>query len=112
MGQTLLMLATHCFPQPPDAVKTLKNFAKAVRRPRRSEMSRKNRNRLDQFNDPATLSRLLNLPNTMMKEALAMRADDLASAARHARTAIFFAIECRIPLRIKNLHAYSDEVGR
>jgi integrase len=46
----------------------------------------------------------LNLPATLMAEAMALRERQPAEAARLARTAIFFAIELRIPLRIKNLH--------
>ena len=68
-----------------------------------SGMSRKNQRRLDQFRDPVKLGLLLNLPRTVMAEALELRDRQPAEAARLARTAIFFAIELRIPLRIKNL---------
>ena len=104
-GEVLVMLATHCFPQPPDVLKALQGLAKKVRKPPPSEMSRKNSKRLDQFMDPLKLGLLLNLPHTMMREAMAMRGHRPAEAARLARTAIIFAIECRIPLRIKNLQS-------
>ena len=104
-GEVLVMLATHCFPQPPDVLKTLQGLAKKVRKPPPSEMSRKNSKRLDQFMDPLKLGLLLNLPHTMMREAMDMQGQRPAEAARLARTAIIFAIECRIPLRIKNLQS-------
>jgi integrase len=104
-GGLLLILATHCFHQPPDVLKQIQKLARQVRNPPRSEMSRKNSRRLDQFMDPVKLGLLLNLPQTMMREAMALRADRSAEAARLARTAIIFAIECRIPLRIKNLQS-------
>jgi integrase len=51
------------------------------------------------------LGLLLNLPRTLMAEAQELRTRQPAEAARLARTAIFFAIELRIPLRMKNLHS-------
>jgi hypothetical protein len=102
-GATLLMLATHCFPQPPGVLKKIGDLARAVRRPRQSEMSKKNRNRLDQFADPVKLGLLLRLPYTLMEEA--KREPSPVVAARLARCAILIGTECRIPLRIGNLHA-------
>jgi hypothetical protein len=77
-----------------------------VRLAKPAQISRKNRVRLDQFKDPATLQRLLALPHTLMHEALALqRQGRMRQAAHLARTAIFFAIEIRIPLRLQNLRS-------
>jgi integrase len=76
-----------------------------VRKSPMSGMSRKNQQRLEQFRDPVKLGLLLNLARTLMAEALELRTQQPAEAARLARTAIFFAIELRIPLRMKNLHS-------
>ena len=100
---TLLMLASY-FPPPPDVLKKLQGLAKAVRKSPMSGMSRKNQRRLEQFRDPVKLGLLLNLARTLMAEALELRTQQPAEAARLARTAIFFAIELRIPLRMQNLH--------
>jgi hypothetical protein len=100
---TLLMLASY-FPPPPDVLKKLQGLAKAVRKSPMSGMSRKNQQRLEQFRDPVKLGLLLNLARTLMAEALELRTQQPAEAARLARTAIFFAIELRIPLRMQNLH--------
>lgn len=105
-GLTLLLLATHRFPQPPAVLQALQRLAKAVRLPKMSQMSRRNRLRLEQFDDPATLQRLLALPHTLMQEALALdQAGRQLDAARLARAAVLFAIEIRIPLRIGNLQS-------
>jgi hypothetical protein len=100
---TVLMLARY-FPPPSDVLKKLQGLAKAVRKPPMSGMSRKNQQRLEQFRDPVKLGLLLNLARTLMEEALELRLGQPAEAARLARTAIFFAIELRIPLRMQNLH--------
>jgi hypothetical protein len=100
---TLMMLASY-FPPPPDVLKQLQGLAKQVRKSPMAGMSRKNQQRLEQFRDPVKLGLLLNLPRTLMAEAQELRTRQPAEAARLARTAIFFAIELRIPLRMKNLH--------
>jgi hypothetical protein len=102
-GVTLVMLAAY-FDVAPDRLKELQWLAKRMRKPPMKAMSRKNRQRIDQFLDPVSRARLLNLPATLMAEAMELRERQPAEAARLARTAIFFAIELRIPLRIKNLH--------
>ncbi|HEY1413395.1 MAG TPA: hypothetical protein VGF36_14715, partial [Rhodopila sp.] len=101
---TLLML-TQYFPPPPDVLEKIQWLAKKVRKSPMTTMSRKNRKRIDQFLDPVKRSLLLSLPGAMMAEARELRDRQPAEAARRARAAIFFAIELRIPLRIKNLHA-------
>jgi hypothetical protein len=102
VGVTLLML-TGYFPPPPDALKKIQWLVSRVRKAPVSGMSRKNRERVDQFQDPVKLGLLLNLPRQLMTEALDLRTRRPADAARLARTAIFFAIELRIPVRIRNL---------
>jgi hypothetical protein len=112
-GLALLMLATHCFPQPSAVLSKLRHLPKAVRLPKQSRISRRNRTRLDQFDNPATLSRLLALPYELMQEALKREKDgQRIEAARLARAAVLFAIEIRIPLRIKNLHSCRLGHGR
>jgi integrase len=100
---TLRTLAKFC-PPPPNVLKQLQALVSDVRKPPVAEMSRKNRQRLEQFRDPVKLGLLLNLPRTLMAEAQALRDREPAEAARLARTALFFAIELRIPLRMRNLH--------
>jgi integrase len=102
-GVALLMLAQY-FMLAPDGLEDIKWLAKQMRKPPMKAMSRKNRERIDQFLDPVKRGLLLNLPGTLMAEAMELRERQPAEAARRARTAIFFAIELRIPLRMKNLH--------
>jgi integrase len=103
VGVTLLMLMQH-FPPSPDTSDKIRWLVSRVRKPPVSGMSRKNIRRIDQFQDPTKVGLLLNLPRQLMAEALDLRARRPAEAARLARNAIFFAIELRIPLRIRNLH--------
>jgi integrase len=103
VGVTLAML-TRYFPQPPDLETKLQRLIKRVRKSPMSEMTRKNRRRLDQFRDPVKLARLLTLPTELMSEALKLREQRPAEAARLARAAVLFAIELKIPLRMRNLH--------
>lgn len=102
-GLTLLMLA-HYFDLPPETLQKVQALVKKVRMPPMAAMSRKNQARLDQFLNPVKLGLLLNLPQVLMREALQLRTSDPVEAARRARTAVFFALEIRIPLRMKNLH--------
>src|SRR5206468_8956419 len=93
-------------PQPPGVLSKLQHLAKAVRLPKQGRISRRNRTRLEQFDDPTTLRRLLALPHILMREALKREeAGERIEAARLARAAVLFAIEIRIPLRIKNLQS-------
>jgi hypothetical protein len=103
VGVTLTML-TRYFPPPPEALTRIRWLVARVRRPPMSGMTRKNRKRIDQFQDPVKLALLLNLPDQLMTEALKLRERQPAEAARRARAAIFFAIELKVPLRMKNLH--------
>jgi integrase len=103
-GVTVLILAQY-FDLAPDVLKEMQWLAKRMRKQPMKAMSRKNRKRIDQFLDPVKRGLLLNLPGTLMAEAMELRERQPAEAARLARTAIFFAIELRIPLRMKNLHA-------
>jgi hypothetical protein len=102
VGVALAMLLRY-FPQPPEVQTKIQGLIKRVRRSPMSEMTRKNRRRLDQFRDPVKLATLLTLPTELMSEALKLREQRPAEAARLARAAIFFAIELKIPLRMRNL---------
>jgi hypothetical protein len=90
-GVTLLMLAEY-FDVASDGLKEIQWLAKRMRKPPMKAMSRKNRQRIDQFLDPVKRALLLNLPGTLMAEAMELRERQPAEAARLARTAIFFAI--------------------
>jgi integrase len=103
-GVTLLMLTAY-FDVAPDRLREIQWLAKRMRKPPVKAMSRKNRQRINQFLDPIKRARLLNLPGMLMAEAMELRERQPAEAARLARTAIIFAIELRIPLRMKNLHS-------
>ena len=70
---------------------------KRVRKSPTNMMSRKNQKRLDQFDDEVKLGQLLDLPPTMMAEAMALRASQPVEAARLARTAVMIAIELKSP---------------
>ncbi len=102
VGGTLLLL-TRYYPPPPDTLAKIQGLVSRVRKAPMGGMSRKNTARIDQFQDEVKRRLLLNLPGQLMTEALRLRAQRPAEAARRARAAIFFAIELRIPLRIKNL---------
>jgi integrase len=102
-AQTLMILANYCFPQPPEVLRELRELTRQARKAVPGEMTWKNQQRLRQFEDPVKLGLLLNLANDLMVEAMNLRHTQPAEAARRGRTAIIFAIECRIPLRIQNL---------
>jgi hypothetical protein len=103
-GLTLLTL-THYFGLSPESRQPIQALVKRVRKTPTNMMSRRNQKRLDQFDDEVKLNQLLDLPPTMMSEAMALRASQPVEAARLARTAVMIAIELRVPLRIKNLHS-------
>lgn len=102
-AQTLMMLANHCFPQPPEVLRELRELARKARKATPGEMTQKNQRRLRQFEDPVKLGLLLNLAHDLVAEAMNLRHTQPAEATRRARAAAIFAIECRIPLRIQNL---------
>jgi hypothetical protein len=102
VGVTLTMLIRY-YPPPPDVLTKIRQLIGCVRKAPMGGMSRKNRARIDQFQDEVKRALLLLLPDQLMREAWELRARRPAEAARLARAAIFFAIELRIPLRIKNL---------
>ena len=102
-AQTLMMLANYCFPQPPEVLRELRELTRKARKPTPGEMTPKNQQRLRQLEDPIKLGLLLNLAADLMAEAMKLRDKQPAEAARRARAAVMFAIECRIPLRIQNL---------
>jgi hypothetical protein len=95
-ADTAVQMLAQYFELPLDVLKKFQWFAKQLRESRRTEMSSKNRRRLDQFLDPVKRGLLLNLRGTLMAEAMELRKRQPAEAARRARTAIFFAIELRL----------------
>jgi hypothetical protein len=127
----LVMIAQHHCEVPPETLTALKALAADFRVESSGRPTRKNRRRVDALlNDRAKLKRLMRLSRTLMDEALARRerstdaarqagqvsgdeatrlsrqAAVLARQAAHlAREATLIGILCRIPLRVKNLHA-------
>lgn len=71
-GVAVLMLAQY-FMLAPDGLEDIKWLAKQMRKPPMKAMSRKNRERIDQFLDPVKRGLLLNLPGTLMAEAMELR---------------------------------------
>lgn len=132
LGARLLMIARHYCVVPAETLDKLKALERDFRLPLMTRPTARNRQRVDQFlNDRAMLQTLMRLPATLLDEALALRAQaaevgqqavqanstetaeqlthtasGLTRQAAHlAREATLIGILCRIPLRIKNLHA-------
>jgi hypothetical protein len=131
IASSLVMIAQHHCEVVPETLQVLKDLAADVRVERLGKPTLKNRRRVNALiNDPAKLKRLMRLPRTLMDEALARRersadasrqaghatGDEAARLTRKAavlarqaahlsREAVLIGILCRIPLRIKNLHA-------
>jgi hypothetical protein len=125
------MIAQHHCRVSPETLTALKDLAKDFRVEPLSKPTLKNRRRVDALiDDPVKLKRLMRLPRTLMEEALTLReraADTFRQAARASgpaaprltrqasclasqaaylgREAVLIGILCRIPLRIRNLHA-------
>jgi integrase len=89
-------------------IKTLKLFCKNLA-PKKGGMTRKNKQRLQQFDDPRQLDLLLNLPARIMEEACAVPSPTV-SEARAAQLAVAIEILLMAPLRIANVSEL--EIGR
>lgn len=81
--------------------KLLKRFSRNLA-PKVSGMTRKNRTRLHQFDDPKQLKAFMELPANMMKEACEAPAHK-ADEARIAQMAVLIELLLMAPLRIKNI---------
>ena len=102
IASTLLTIARHYVTVDPQVLAQLKEFATDIRRPKQNSLTRKNRERLRQFDDLRARKDLLQLPGKLMK--LAMRSDmKPGDAARTARQAVMIGLLCRIPIRANNL---------
>lgn len=110
IGETLIVIA-HYRGVSSEELSDIKDLVKDIRCPKQHGLTKKNRDRLRQFEDDQTLALLLALPRRLMGDALKKREyarannQPLLPAARLARAAITIAILLRIPLRIRNLHA-------
>ena len=108
-------IAKHWLKLPAAAVTALKVGCKEIR-PLKDGMTRKNRLRLQQFDDPANLRALLELPAKMMEEACdTTRRSKAASKptkaeARLAQQAVAIEFLLMVPLRVKNVSEL--ELGR
>ena len=108
-------IAKHWLKLPAATVAALKAGCKEIRPPK-DGMTRKNRLRLQQFDDPAKLRALLELPAEMMQEACdTIRRPNAAgkprkAEARIAQKALAIEFLLTIPLRIKNVSEL--ELGR
>lgn len=91
----------HC-KLPPEELAELRNLAADVRRKQRGGITRKNLDRLRQFDEPAVRVRLLNLPERLMRRAEAAE-NPGTRAAQLALKAVAIEILLHIPLRIGNL---------
>ncbi|WP_028030984.1 site-specific integrase [Gemmobacter nectariphilus] len=85
---------------PESTIKALAKHAKRLARPSQSGLTRKNRDRLRALQDPATLRRLLLLPEQLIRASARMTPKN-AALAREDALAIAILLVC--PLRIKNL---------
>ena len=106
IAATLLTIARYDVKVEPDVLAQLKMMAADVRRPPQSGLTKKNRERLRQFDDPRVRLALLKLPGKLMKSALALTANPKIKpgvAARMAREAVMIGLLCRIPIRAQNL---------
>lgn len=83
-----------------EIIKRLTKLAQRLARPPQRGMTQKNRDRLRPLRDPATLRRLLALPEQLMKKSANLPPKD-AALAREDALAIAILLVC--PLRIKNL---------
>lgn len=93
---------------PESTVKALAKHAGRLARPAQSGLTRKNRDRLRPLQDPATLRRLLLLPQHLIRAAAKLTPKN-AALAREDALALAILLVC--PLRIKNLselHAERD----
>ncbi|MGP8026158.1 MAG: tyrosine-type recombinase/integrase [Acidocella sp.] len=104
----LLNVARHWVKADDRTIQTLTLFCKNLA-PKKDGMTRKNKERLRQFDDPRQLNMLLDLPETMMREACAT-AEPTVLEARVAQLAIAVEILLMAPLRIGNIAAL--EIGR
>jgi integrase len=131
IAAALVMVAQHFCEVSPERLVSLKDLAADFRGEPQGKPTRKNRRRVNALlDDQVKLKRLMRLPRTLMEEALERReqaaeilrrvsqtegpeairlthkATGLAKHAAYlAREAAVIGILCRIPLRIKNLHA-------
>jgi integrase len=85
---------------PESTIKALAKHAKRLARPSQNGLTRKNRDRLRPLQDPATLRRLLLLPEQLIRASARMTPKN-AALAREDALAITILLVC--PLRVKNL---------
>jgi integrase len=106
IAYALKLVARRWLNTAPAKLKAMAELARAVRNPTQSGITRKNDNRLAQFDDADLMSNravLLRLPRRLISKAAKMRRDHPERAARLARTAVAIELLLHVPLRILNL---------
>jgi integrase len=104
IAATLMLVARHHCQLPTDVIERLAALAADVQPRSTGTVTRKNRDRLRQFDDPAVRARLLHLPPRLMRQAEAL-SDHPKRAALLAMTAVAIELLLHVPLRISNLTA-------
>jgi integrase len=99
----MIKLAKHWVKVPPEHLEALRQLGKQVQ-PETAGMTARNRARLRPFGDPDTVSRLVNLPETIVQRVSA-RDEMTYDEAIEAQSAVAIAILLEAPLRAKNLAA-------
>lgn len=97
----MVKLAKHWVKAPIEHLEALRQLRKQVD-PGNSGMTRRNRTRLRQFDDPVNVARLVNLPETIMRRLAAEELPTYSGAIR-AQSALAIAIFLAAPPRVKNL---------
>ena len=102
IASALMIVAKHHCKLDGDTLARLRSMAQDVTPPRQSQLSRKNRDRLRQFDDPVVRAKLLHLPERLMRlaEGPGLRPFE---AARLARVAAAIELLFHVPLRNENL---------
>lgn len=102
IASALMIVAKHHCKLDGDTLARLRSMAQDVTPSRQSQLSRKNRDRLRQFDDPVIRAKLLHLPERLMRlaEGPGLRPFE---AARLARVAAAIELLFHVPLRNENL---------
>jgi integrase len=101
MAQLLKTIAQHWVRAPAEAVRKIAGFARNVA-PKRRGMTRKNRDRLHQFNNPQNIRLLLDLPRKVFRELKRTSPSDREAAVR-AMYALAVELLLAAPMRLDNL---------
>jgi site-specific recombinase XerC len=98
----LLAIARYWVKSPPEHIAEISRMVRRLR-PRRVGMTRKNRDRLRPFDDPAAARQLVDLPQVLMRKAAGSNRP--AAGARLAAHAVAIELLLVAPMRLANLAA-------